>query len=88
MKRRIISFMMTAVMLIGNMLPATQAYAEEAELPETPPAYRVQIPRTGGLETEYDNNHLDKKDEDGTVTLAYHEGDEVKLTITVTTNVG
>ena len=32
MKRRIISFMMTAVMLIGNMLPAMQAYAEEAEI--------------------------------------------------------
>ena len=83
MKRRIISFMMIAVMLIGNMLPAMQVYAEEAESTETPPTYLVQIPRAGGLETEFDNDHLDKKDEDGMVTLAYHEGDEVKLTITV-----
>ena len=82
MKKRIVSIMMTAVMLIGNALPAMQVHAEETAA-EVPPEYKVLIPQTGGLNTEYDKDHFDQKTDEGGVKLIYHENDEVKITITV-----
>ena len=87
MTKRILSFMMSAVMLIGNVLPSMQVYAEEAPAAEAamedPPDYTFSIPQINGLSAEYDQKHFDRKDDDGTIRLLYHEDDEVKLTINV-----
>jgi len=87
MTKRVLSFMMSAVMLIGHVLTSMQVYAQEGPdtevALEAPPDYIVSIPQMNGLSVDYDMEHFDRKTDDGTARLIYHENDEVKLTISV-----